>query len=688
MNRRRASLALASLGTLLVLAGGLLAYTGGTLSSSSGFADRATSTLRVRGMRDVVARRVTAQLIRAKPNLIAVRPLIEAGVERIVASSQFQALFRGGTYDLHRSAFDSHRSTLTLGVADAGVLVSSALDKLAPKVAARVPAAARVTLAKVSGGELGRVADAVETVDRVHAAGVWLLVVGLCLLVLSVIAAPDVVPAVGRAGRALGLAGLTVVAVYTVARPVVLGRFAAGDGRTAAAAVWDAFLSDLRLYGLLVAVVGGVVAAGAGVIQGSSRRSLMLRARALLAAPTEGKAGLARGGALVALGVVVILAGPTILRLVVLLAGAALVYTGARELMRVALATRLRTVRARLVLRVVLVGALLVGLAVGIGLLTRSEPAPAYANGRCNGYRALCGRPLDQVAFAATHNSMAASTSPGWLFPSQDGDIPAQLEAGVRGLLIDTHYGFRAQRGVATELTADTKQRAVLVDAVGADFIKAADRLRARIGYRGGGRRSVYLCHAFCEVGATPLRTALDQIRDFLVRNPGEVLLLSVQDDVSPADTAAAFRASGLLDLVYQGRSGPPWPTLGQLIAQGRRVVVFSENQTGGIPWYRPQFKLFEETPYRFRTPSELTAASSCRAGRGGSGKSLFLLNHWVDTSPAPRPTNADRLNAYRVLLDRARRCQERRDRLPNLVAVDFYGRGDLLRVVRKLNGL
>ena len=38
--------------------------------------------------------------------------------------------------------------------------------------------------------------------------------------------------------------------------------------------------------------------------------------------------------------------------------------------------------------------------------------------------------------------------------------------------------------------------------------------------------------------------------------------------------------------------------------------------------------------------------------------------------------------------LARARRCQKTRGRLPNLIAVDFYATGDLMRVVRTLNGV
>ncbi|MGZ4233881.1 MAG: hypothetical protein ACXVVQ_20970, partial [Solirubrobacteraceae bacterium] len=80
--------------------------------------------------------------------------------------------------------------------------------------------------------------------------------------------------------------------------------------------------------------------------------------------------------------------------------------------------------------------------------------------------------------------------------------------------------------------------------------------------------------------------------------------------------------------------------------------------------------------------------AHTCRANRGGTRAPLFLLNHWVDTSPAPRPSLADIVNDRTALLRRALTCEQIRHRIPNLVAVDFYRRGDLFGVVNALNGV
>jgi hypothetical protein len=45
-------------------------------------------------------------------------------------------------------------------------------------------------------------------------------------------------------------------------------------------------------------------------------------------------------------------------------------------------------------------------------------------------------------------------------------------------------------------------------------------------------------------------------------------------------------------------------------------------------------------------------------------------------------------VNAYDPLLRRARECKRIRDHVPNLVAINFYEKGDVLRVVDALNGV
>ena len=308
-----------------------------------------------------------------------------------------------------------------------------------------------------------------------------------------------------------------------------------------------------------------------------------------------------------------------------------------------------------------------VALAVAIVLYAtrdRSDDETARAT-VCNGSEQLCDRALDEVAFAATHNSMSAADQPGWRATQQERGIPAQLDAGIRGLLIDMYYGLETSRGIQN----------VPVQ---------------KVGRRGLGRaagRNVYLCHTLCGLGATRATDALQDVRDFLGAHPREVLMISIEDHVRPTDVEGVFEQSGLLPYVYRGALRPGrLPTLREMIDKNQRVVAMAENRSGGVPWLHAQFDLVQDTPYRFATPAEVAAPSSCRPNRGRARDPLFLLNNWVDTSPFPRPRNAAQVNAFPALLRRARLCERLRDRLPNLVAVDFYEQGDVLGVVRELN--
>jgi hypothetical protein len=162
------------------------------------------------------------------------------------------------------------------------------------------------------------------------------------------------------------------------------------------------------------------------------------------------------------------------------------------------------------------------------------------------------------------------------------------------------------------------------------------------------------------------------------------VLVLVIEDYVPPQDLAQSFVVSGLDGLVYRGRAGPPWPTLRDMIDARERVLVLTESGRPGVDWIHPAFQVMQETPYHFERPSEMT----CTPNRGGTAGSLFLINNWIDTTPAPKPSNAAIVNAYDALRARARACQAQRGRRPTVIAVDFYRTGALFRVVRTLNGV
>lgn len=152
---------------------------------------------------------------------------------------------------------------------------------------------------------------------------------------------------------------------------------------------------------------------------------------------------------------------------------------------------------------------------------------------------------------------------------------------------------------------------------------------------------------------------------------------------VTGEQIAQAFAKAGLNHLLYTPKADPtaPWPTLGQMVQDNKRLVVFAENADGPAPWYRNFYRYGMETPYAFTSPADM----SCAPYRGGVGKRLFLLNHFITVAGGSR-LDAGKVNTRQFVLDRAHRCEKARGHPVNFVAVDYASIGDALGAVDQLN--
>ena len=287
---------------------------------------------------------------------------------------------------------------------------------------------------------------------------------------------------------------------------------------------------------------------------------------------------------------------------------------------------------------------------------------------RCNGLAELCDRRVDQVTFAATHNSMSAGRE-GWYAPDQQNGITAQLRAGIRALLIDTQY-WETDASVSGQ--------------VGNSPVVAPQLQAILRSFNDKPVAGPLLCHSFCALGYKPLADGLAEIRAFLDMHRNEVLIVIVEDYVRPDDMDQAMRDSGLLKYVYvyDQRTRAPMPTLRELIQRNQRLLISVENGRNGFLDYMPSaWSLVQDTPFRYPT----IASFDCRPNRGTSQSPLLLMNHWV-FAIIPSQKDAAAANSYDVLKRRAELCLRQRGQLPNIIAVDFAETGDLLRVVRELN--
>jgi hypothetical protein len=708
VGRRRAAGALIGAAVLCALLALVLSYSSRALLRAQPFADRAVATLRDPAVQRDVADRLTGAIVRAgNGDLVAVRPLIRSFAGAIVGGEAFAALFRRGVLEAHHAVIERKGGTIQLNVADSGVLVAGALQRIDPR-AARTIGAERLP-GLLSFHPDGPLLGISRAAARARAAA-WILAL---LAVLAALGALRLTGDRRRSAQQLGagiaLGGLTLVALLLVGR--LVAENAASPGRSAVVgAAWRVFFGGLRVQALWLAAAGTVCAAAAsGRVRAPRIEQRLARGLRVLtgAQPTRGRR-LGRALGLAAAGIAIILDPPAALTLAALAAGLYLLYKGVEALLaetalapgeaqrgrqpRAGLARAGRT--ARRWVRPLLAAAALAGV-VAIVATGEGDGAPAVPPLTCNGHDALCDRRLNDVALAATHNSMASVTIPTWLFGQQDGTISEQLEDGIRGLLIDTYHGAAVPGGVRTELgRIDSAKREAAVREVGAPAVEAALRIRSRLGHQGRGKPGIFLCHTFCELGSVTLGSALSDLRSFLVAHPGEVLVMVNQDEgVSPAEMQRAFEQAGLLDLVYRGPAGP-FPTLRTMIDSDQRLLVLAENEADpSVPWYHLAFQhALKETPYRFRAAAQLTdpaeLPASCAPNRGPESAPLFLVNSWVDTSPTPRPSLAAKVNAREALLKRARTCERIRGQIPNLIAVDFYRLGDLLGVIDTLNGV
>lgn len=701
----KAAPALRIVGAIVLAAGLVHLYGDRVVFQARPFAARAALSLGDPRVAGYLAERIADEAIAQRRDLMAYRPLLVGTARAVVSSEAFRAGFQRTAEGAHALLFSSGAERVALSVPDIGVLVRSALAH-DPALVGRIPPQFR---ARVTVGPSGRVAKAVlrlaQLGHRFHRNAIVAIVAGGLLLFLGVALPRGRRQALLSGGAVLATTALVLFFLPPLGRTALVLSVERAELRPVAAGLWDAFAGGLRGWALVLAGIGIVLASAASSL---ARRveveEVAARVWRRLQAPASSAGGeLLRALVLTAIGLVAVFEPLATLRAVVVIAGALVAFEGLRELFMIvpprvqeiarqaeeALAEVPESQRdwARTFAHHAVVGVLAIALIASAIYFLQSPaalPQTPPVTDACNGDASLCGKRLDEVTLAGAHNSMSAAELPGWLFPNQELGSVSLLGRGIRALLFDVHYGAPLGGRVRTEIDDEAASRAKFEKVLGTEAVDAAMRIRNRMVGEPTGPRAPYLCHGFCELGATPLVPMLEGVRDFLAANPGEVLVFVIEDYVTPADVEAAFRESGLERYVYRGPVTPPFPTLREMIDSDQRLVVFGENDPQGVPWYHPAFETIQETPYRFLKPEEF----SCRPNRGGAAAPLFQVNHWIETTPTPRPSNAAIVNARDFLLKRARECQQERGRLPNILAVDFALTGDVVAVAAELNGL
>jgi len=699
------TVALMVAGTVFTLLAALSLWSWRTFASSEGFADVTTDMLKEPAVDEVLAEHIVDAL-EAQPEVAqvgaAARPALVELVKDVIETPPFQSLFHAAVLELHASIVAGHRQNLGLHLDGAPQLFKTSLRVVNPTLAASIPDSALTTATKLSRN---RGADLI--MRGADLAG-WLIIpfaiIATISFALSVRMSPRRRRTVEMIGLSLLLIGVSIFIVLGAVLQVVADIGADPVRRTALRAVFWSLMHVLNVTAKLLMIVGASLAlaaaiAGTGTFE-ERMRGIGQAGRIVLARPAT--KALAAIGA-VAAGLFGLIWPLATAQLLTRIAAVALLTTGAVWIFDLAGASSwangsgAERQRSRRVAVSMLGVAAIVPLFLVVGgmAFVRSLRPPIYTvvdpdMTSCNGSPLLCDRPLNEVAFVATHNSMA-DESDHFTGAHQKLSMLAQLTGGVRAFLIDLHYGGTITGDKSTVHTDEAAETA-LNDAFNDISPKAQEALKRGLQFVSPPHHSVYLCHLYCELGATKGRAAFKMFNSWLEKNPNQVVILDLEDHVTAQDAIDAIEKSGLANRAYTWAANDPPPTLRQLIDQHKNVVIMAENHGGTVPdapWYLSAYtSILQDTQYDFGSREELAGPSSCDAqrGRGQIDAPLFLLNHWVDTG-FPNPSIAKEANGE-VLRDRIALCTQVRGQMPNLIAVDFYSQGDVMEIVDDLNGI
>lgn len=264
----------------------------------------------------------------------------------------------------------------------------------------------------------------------------------------------------------------------------------------------------------------------------------------------------------------------------------------------------------------------------------------------CNGHPELCDKKYDELVSVMTHNAHAHTPVFSELAANQANSVTTQLNDGVRALTFKTYYTDDAACG----------------------------------------SQDVYVYHGFATLGCTPFIDVLNEVKAFMDANPNEVVTIGLEGSASVSRMKPVFDDAGLTPMLHPQELGQAWPTLGELIESGERLVVFTDrgvSANAAVDGFQDYWSFIVDNDYDAQQLSDF----NCEWFRGDPSGGLYLFNHFI-TKLTPQPDSAQVINQRSVLLTRIRECEAYKGRLPNFLHVDFYNYGDCLSVADELNGV
>ncbi|KAJ2697923.1 hypothetical protein H4218_003617 [Coemansia sp. IMI 209128] len=321
---------------------------------------------------------------------------------------------------------------------------------------------------------------------------------------------------------------------------------------------------------------------------------------------------------------------------------------------------------------------------------------PAAGQSPCNGHKELCSRPYNKVSFACTHNSYSYAPPAGSPVLNQERTIKEQLNDGIRAFMLD----------VVRPSPEET-----LLTRIGSFFRNLFTHEEKATDSR------VHLCHGSCDlIDKGPLADTLVVFREFLDANPNEVITFIIENvsGFTVKDLQPSFASSGIEKYAFTpnpsfsahsaNHAGYQWPTLGQLIGDKHRLVVFIDDkaQPDVVPYILPEWDYVVELPYSNIHPIKEFPCNQDRP-HDGQPRDLLVLNHFgynrltiagknIDTPLTSSQVKENGYNSLDSLQTHLNTCAKTwgDSRVFNFVTLDYYDVGDrsIFHMVDKINGV
>ncbi len=666
--------------------------------SDDGFADVVAQASQRAPVRDYIADQATLRLARTSNFVTAARPAVTDALSAAIATPPVEHAIRDFATRAHQQVFEARAARrVDINSQQAASSVRSALQSINPALSKKLPANVLDASATISQNRL------VDVLFRLSG-WIWIWIptgaLGVLVLAATMRRARDRVVAVRTVGVVMSISG-AVLAGIGAAAPVV-GIVVAPDDPLRSNAVSEVVglltgrLTGAGLAAILIGLCLALAPAADGGDLGDRRRRLVSWVTAKRA---ESRWRFAGGVALVLVAVSFLTRAASTTRTLVSLAAILGVYLGVviclraggiLEIDHTVVGLRRRWI-ALVAVTMILTTAGSASAVVSLASASAGSPKADEFRSGCNGYFELCAQPIDQIVWPASHNAMSSSAY-NFLGAEHTITIPEQLNGGARFLMLDVYYGYDDNGLVRTNLAGGVDRKALEKER-GKAAVDSLRRVGALTGTAdtSGHKQELYFCHDLCELGAVKAIDVFRDIDTFLDRNLTEMIVLDFEDYVRPKDLRAALEESGLWDRI---RTVTPKEIhavpLGYLLSPNkgqsenrRRVITTSEKHGDVARWLPATYSLFQETPYTFTSVKDF----SCAPKRGKVGNPMFLINHWLRPDGPPDPAAASHVNSRSVLLSRFRACAAARERLPNVIAVDFTEVGALQPAVRDLNG-